>query len=131
MRATLRRCYVEGLIVVACLAGASTVLAADASYTPPASVGDIWVVIKYKQTVPGTAQSTDVKVQWGAQSLSKSVSPPICLKDFPQGFVLKMAHKKADSVKLTLTTSGTIVSGPQQGSAPSQWTAKCWSQVVW
>jgi hypothetical protein len=93
-------------------------------------VGDIWVVIKYK-SLTGAAEKTDVKVQWGAQSLSRSVSPPTCFKDFPQGFVLRMPHKKADSVKLTLTTTGSILVKPIQGPAPSQWTAKCWTQVVW
>jgi len=111
-----------------CVMGTEVALAAD--YTPPAAVGDIWVAINYKQSVAGTPLSTDVKVQWGSQTFTKTVSWVPCVGE-SKGFVLKMAHKKADAVKMTVTTSGTIVSGPKQGPAPSQWAAKCWSKVVW
>lgn len=45
--------------------------------------------------------------------------------------VLKLAHKKADSVPLTIETDGKITTAPYQGAAPPESKRKEYQKVNW
>ena len=109
---------------------AAVALADSASYTPPAEKGDIYTVIKYKATY-GIPEKTKVTVKWGSYNQTKTVSPPKINAPVPEGYVLKLKHKKADSIDLSVTTDGTIKSGPTQGGPPPEWSNKAYKQESW
>jgi hypothetical protein len=129
----LRRWCVQGLTVVVCLTGARVAAADTKKYKPPAAKGDIYVVFEYLQNVAGTAAPTEVTVQWGSRKYNKKVAPPLkgCVTDFGQGFVLKMAHTKADSVEMVVTSTGKIRHEIKQDVVPREWNARCWTPLTW
>lgn len=102
---------------------AQSAFADSASYDPPSEPGSIYIVIKYVQTIFGSDGDTQVTVNWGTYNHTETISPPW----FPKGgcnvpgvcsFIIKLRHKKADSIRMTVTTNGTIMEPPIQGSAP-------------
>jgi hypothetical protein len=111
---------------------ATAAWAATVTYTPPAQTGTIYTVINYRRSL-GVAVSTNVTVKWGTFSRSGKFSAPStsCGLATNSGIVLVLRHTAADSVPLTLTTDGSIVRGPYQGSAPSQLGAPCYVRVDW
>lgn len=119
------------LLGVFVLAAASA-WAVTVTWTPPAQVGDVYTVIDYRRSF-GTTQATSVSVAWGTFNKSATISAPLdsCSQAVHSGFVLKLRHLKADSIPLTLTTNGTILMGPYQGSAPAQWSAPCYKRIQW
>lgn len=111
---------------------ASTAWGATVTYTPPAQTGTIYTVIDYKR-VFGTTVNTSLSVAWGTFNRSGTISAPFnsCSQTIPAGFVLTLQHTKADSVPLTVSTDGTFVRGPYQGSAPPEVNHPCYKVVNW
>lgn len=114
------------------LLAATAVWAATVTYTPPAQTGTIYTVINYKR-VFGTAVNTSLSVAWGTFRRSGTISAPVgsCSQSTPAGFVLRLQHTKADSVPLTVTTDGTFVRTPYQGTAPAEINHNCYQLVSW
>ena len=111
---------------------ATAVWAATATYTPPAQTGTIYTVVSYKRSL-GTAVNTSLSVNWGTFQRSGTVYAPFgsCSQSTPAGFVLRLQHTNADSVPLTVTTSGTFVRTPYQGVAPAEINHPCYQLVSW
>lgn len=102
---------------------ARAAFADSATYTPPPETGDIYIVIKYVQTILNTDTDTQVTVNWGAYNHTATISPPWfpkgeCNTPGVCGFIIKLKHKKADDITMTVTTNGQIMEPPMQGSAP-------------
>lgn len=117
-----------------CLIFALSCLADTKSYTPPPEKGDIYVVIQYKRGALNAAATTRFSVRWGNFNRSDSVIPPKVLPGralSAKGFVLRLSHKKNDSVQLTVDTDGRIVNGPYQGKPPSEWNNNDYKRVDW
>lgn len=104
--------------------------AATVTYTPPAEPGDIFTVIDYP-TSGGTAESFQVGEVMGNRHRQLTVGSPYasCAGTTPAGAVVRFRHFTADSVPLTLTTTGRIVRGPYQGGMPVEALHRCY-QVV-
>ncbi|MCU0691350.1 MAG: hypothetical protein MUF54_08110 [Polyangiaceae bacterium] len=114
---------------------ASVALADSNTYTPPPQVGDVYTVIKFKWGGIGTTEDTKVSATWGSWSKSRTIPvikvPQHCGISRNAGFVLKLHHRKADKVPLTISTDGTIARPPMQGSPPPEWGKACYRQVSW
>ena len=118
---------------LAILTTSALAVAATATYTPPPQPGTVYVVVAYKFGLK--LDKTTVAAKWGGWSKQETFTPPglagTCMLNLAAGVVIKMSHAKADSIPLTVSTDGTIVTGPFQGSPPSQWTNNCFRQVSW
>lgn len=124
-----RAAYLWVLVV---MLTATAVWGASMIYTPPARTGTIYTVINYKR-VFGTTVNTSLSVAWGAYRRNGSISAPTgsCSQSTLAGFVLKLQHTKADSIPLTVSTDGTFVRGPYQGTAPAEANHACYKVVSW
>ena len=101
-----------------------------ATFVPPPEPGKIFVVIQYDRS-SGHNQGTFVNVDWGSASRRVAVAPPYrqCADATNAGFVLRMRHPTADSVPMTITTTGAIVRGPYQGEMPLEVLSACYKLV--
>ena len=107
-------------------------LADSRSYTPPARKGYVYIVIRYKSL---TGQDTNVSVRWGGYSRSGRFTPARALlpgRGIPSGFVLRLEHKKNDSIPIDVETDGRILSIAQSDQPPSEWSNKAdYKQETW
>lgn len=108
---------------------ASVAMANSKTFTPPSNKGDIYVVCNYKMSSIGLPQKTSVSIRWGGWIKNDTVN--VYTVYGMQGFIVKLKHKKNDSYPLSFSTSGTIVRGPYQGSAPSEWGRTGWKKYEW
>ncbi|HVT17740.1 MAG TPA: hypothetical protein VHQ90_16370 [Thermoanaerobaculia bacterium] len=103
--------------------------AATAQYTPPPQPGDIFTVIDFARD-HGTAEATTVGEVMGDRHRNFTVVPLYsCTNVTPGGVVVRFRHFTADSIPLTVTTSGTIVKGPYQGDLPLEAMHACYQLV--
>jgi hypothetical protein len=122
------------LIVLASLAPLSVRAAArkpgPTQYTPPASPGDIYVILDYAR-VRGAAQTTSIDATLDGRHRSLTVGEPYadCETSSPAGIVFRMRHYTSDTTPFTLTTSGTVVRPPYQGGVPIEATHRCYRLV--
>jgi hypothetical protein len=128
----MKKSYRSAILLVVITLFAMAAWAVTVTYNPPAQPGTIYTVIDYKRSL-GTTVNTNVSVAWGTFNKSATITAPFdsCSQTFPAGFVLKLNHSNADSVPLTLSTTGTIVRGPYQGSAPAETQHSCYKTVSW
>jgi len=109
-----------------------TTLADKRNYTPPAQTGDIYIVVRYKQTFG--PQPTQVSIFWGNWKKSGTFKPPAKLlfpgSGVPEGIVIKLRHSKKDSVQLTVESDGSV-EYVSQGDPPSAWNQKEYVKVNW
>jgi hypothetical protein len=128
----MRKNFRSGILVLALIASATALWAATATYTPPPEVGMIWTVINFRME-SGRNQSATVKVMWDRPRRQVVVPSPRyasrCATSTPAGFVFRLQHNNADSVPLTLQTSGTVIRGPYQGEAPPETLHACYTLV--
>jgi hypothetical protein len=98
------------------------------SYTPPPRPGYIYVVVAY-----AAAEPTRVNVAWGTWRGTASFprASPGPGGGPTTGVVIRMRHHKADSVPLTVETSGRIILGPYQGDPPEQWQRADFRSEAW
>lgn len=131
----MKKTYLHiALFLVICLFVTLSGLADSKRYTPPPQKGEIYVVINYKRGALNAAATTKVTVKWGDFNKSGSVTPPKVLPGralSAKGFVLRLSHKKDDSVPLTVETDGRIINGPYQGTPPAEWKSSDYKQVSW
>jgi hypothetical protein len=130
----MRRPRSTTLILGLSLLAAATAWAATRTYTPPPQTGTIYTVINYRNSGLGTARPTSVSVTWGSFSRNGTFTPPssgTCGLQTNAGVVVVLRHTRADQVPLTLSTDGTIVSGPIQSGAPPQLGAPCYQTASW
>lgn len=112
----------------------STVQANTLVYTPPAEIGNVYVVVNYNKSPIGTPIKTSVNINWGGWSKTGSFSTTdsrgcgAIMSTF--GFVIKLYHSKKDSYAISATSDGKVVS-VSQGNAPSQWSSPCYQQISW
>lgn len=97
------------------------------TYTPPAEKGQIWIVIRHRKPYP--PMDTKVSVNWGKWSKSASINPGGFRSSY-DGVVIQLKHSKNDSVPLTVSTDGSIVS-IFQGDAPSEASDSNWQKQSW
>ncbi len=109
-----------------------TVLANSQSFTPPAEKGTIYVIMKYRQTFG--PQATQISINWGAYSNSDTINPPqkglFPGSAVPEGFVIRLKHKKADSIRLDASSNG-YIQNIYQGGEPSECSRKEWKCINW
>jgi hypothetical protein len=77
-------------------------------------------VVKYKGSF-AHPMKTNVKINWGGWSHSEDVSPPTFAmpNNIPEGFVIRLTHRKNDSVAVDVSTDGNI-RNVYQGDPPSE-----------
>lgn len=129
-----KRCFRFWPLLAICLIVALPSFADTKSYMPPPERGEIYVVIHYKRVALNAAGTTRVSVKWGRFDKTDSITPPKLATSRPleaKGFVLRLSHKKNDSVRLTVETDGRIVNGPYQGNPPAEWNDKNYKQISW
>lgn len=116
------------LLVILTPAAAAT-RAATREYTPPPQPGDIYTVIDFP-IVHGTAEGISVRETMGNRRRDLVAEPRYsCERSTPAGVVVRFRHFTADSVPLILTTTGTILRGPYQGSLPPEALHHCYELV--
>ncbi len=96
-----------------------------ASFTPPPQTGDIFAVINADRSAG--ARTTQISVTWGSAQRRVgrgnqygNCSGPI------SGWVLLVRHSQPGSALFTVSTSGTIVRPPYQGTAPPEISHACY-----
>lgn len=104
-----------------------TILAESQTWSPPARVGKIYIIIRHKKSFPPT--KTNVSVRWGKWSKSGTFDAA-GWRYSREGFIIRLDHKKNDSVPLTVSTSGTIVQ-IYQGEPPAQKGDSLWESTEW
>jgi hypothetical protein len=104
-----------------------TVWADSKTYTPPAEKGEIWIVVRHKKSFP--PGKTNVSVRWGSWSKSGRFDASAGRYSY-EGIVIRLNHKKNDSVPLTVSTDGSIVN-VYQGGEPSQKGNSVWQYQEW
>ncbi|MBV8201841.1 MAG: hypothetical protein JOZ15_14555 [Acidobacteria bacterium] len=130
MRSTMRSMRIVFLAAVALLAvvasgGAGTRMS-TVEYTPPPQPGDIYTVIDFARS-GGTAEATTIEEVMGSRRREMTVVPhDYCEHTTPAGVVVRFRHYTADSVPLTVTTSGKIVHPPHQGGMPIEAMHRCY-----
>src|SRR5262245_24263475 len=102
-----------------------------ARYTTPAETGTVYTVIDYRREA-GRAQVTYTTLSWRGTEPRLLVRPPYrrCSEVTPAGFVLKLRHSQPGPAPLALSTDGTIVRGPYQGSPPLELLNDCYKLVL-
>jgi len=93
--------------------------------------GNIFTVIDFARA-HGAAQGTFVTVITGDTRRDFAVAPAYrgaCATSTPAGFVFRCATP-ADSIPITILTSGTIVRGPYQGDLPLELLHPCYKMVT-
>lgn len=116
-----RKLYVSLVLILTVLWVPLTVRADYRRWSPPAKKGYVYVVIKYKSLA---GQPTNVKITWGNWSNSGQFTAARALlpgRGVPSGFVIRLEHKKADSVPIEVETDGRIFGISQPDSPPSEW----------
>jgi hypothetical protein len=90
-------------------------------YTPPATTGNIYVVL-----AKTGEQSIYLSVKWGGWSRTKNIE--ILGYD---GLVLHLKHLKNDSVTLVVRTDAIFITEPYQGEEPQEWGDDDYKKVSW
>jgi hypothetical protein len=123
----MRAAFLAAAVVLATLAPASAVTRANTrEYTPPPRAGDIYTVIDFP-VAHGTAQAISVDEVMGNRHRDFVAAPRYsCSHATPAGVVVRFRHFTADSVPLTLTTTGIILRGPYQGELPPEALHHCY-----
>lgn len=117
-------------IVVVLLTMAASPAAAfpdSQTYTPPARPGSIYIVVRHKKSFP--PMKTRISIRWGTWSRSGNFDAA-GFRYSREGFVIRLDHKKADSVPVTVNTDGHIVN-IHQGPPPPQKGDKLWEYAEW
>jgi hypothetical protein len=126
MRTPLLSAVVLLAIVAPGSAGSRT---STVEYTPPAQPGDIYTVIDFARS-GGTAEATTIAEAMGNRHREMTVVPhDYCEHATPTGVVVRFRHYTADSVPLTVSTTGKIVHGPYQGGMPAEAMHHCYQLV--
>jgi hypothetical protein len=85
-----------------------------ASFIPPASVGEIYVLVDYAKSITGQPLPTKFAVVWGTWQHHDVISPA----PGARGFALRLRHVNPDAVPLLIATTGVISWGPVHGARP-------------
>ncbi|MBK8149539.1 MAG: hypothetical protein IPK58_15395 [Acidobacteria bacterium] len=115
------------LILFCLLAVPMTAFGESRTFRPPAEKGYVWVVVKHRKMYP--PMDTTISIQWGRFSKQASINAG-CFRYSCEGVVIRLTHSKNDSVPMTVTTDGSIVT-IYQGEAPSQASNKNWQSKNW
>ncbi len=109
--------------------GSTSSRTSTVEYTPPAQPGDIYTVIDFARS-GGAAEATTIAEAMGSRHRQITVVPHVyCEHTTPTGVVVRFRHHTADSVPLTLSTTGRIVHGPYQGGLPVEALHRCYELV--
>lgn len=98
------------------------------SYLPPGEPGYVYTVVEKASAPDAAGEPISVLVQWGAWRQSGRFGGESGARE---GVVVRLRHARWDRFRLTLTTSGRIVHGPQQGAPPAQWSDPGFQRVIW
>lgn len=118
-------------ILFCVLAIPATVWADSQTFTPPAEKGKIYVVVRFGGTTGIVGKDTRITIKWGGWQKSGTFNSGG--GRVPKyGYVIRLDHKKNDSVPLTVTTSAeTYIEDIYQGGEPSQKGNSNWHYVEW
>jgi hypothetical protein len=127
----MRNLLLSAVIMLAALApGHAGTRMSTVEYTPPPQPGDIYTVIDFARS-GGTAEATTIEEVMGDRHREITVVPHVyCAQTTPTGVVVRFRHYTADTVPLTVTTSGKIVHGPHQGGLPIEALHRCYQVVT-
>ena len=123
-----KKCLFSALFVWLIIAAVPVATFADSQvYSPPPQKGNIFIVVRHKKSFP--PMKTRTSVRWGSWSKSGTFDAA-GWRYSREGFVIRLDHKKNDSVPITVNADGSIMS-IYQGEPPSQSGDKLWEYVEW
>lgn len=107
------------LLLLGALAAWGATSLQTASFTPPPVEGNIFAVINADRSAG--ARTTQISVSWGsARRTVLRANPYGSCAGAIAGWVLMVRHTRPDSVPFTVSTTGTIVRPPYQGTPPPE-----------
>jgi hypothetical protein len=113
-------CLAASVVIAILTPAVGATRAATREYTPPAQPGDI-------PFAHGEAEAISVTEEMGNRRRNLVAAPRYsCAHSTPTGVVVRFRHFTADSVPLTLATTGTILRGPYQGDLPPEALHHCY-----
>jgi len=126
----MRNSLLSAVMLLAVVAtGSASSRTSTVQYRPPAQPGDIYTVIDFARS-GGTAEATTIAEVMGSRHRDFTVVPhDYCEHTTPTGVVVRFRHYTADSVPLTVSTTGRIVRGPYQGGVPVEAMHRCYQLV--
>jgi hypothetical protein len=108
-----------------------TVWAGSQTFTPPAEKGKIYVIVRFGGTSGIVPKDVKINIKWGSWQKSGAFNSGGG-RTPKEGFVIRLDHKKNDSVPLTVTTSAEgNIDNIYQGGEPSQKSSGNWHYVEW
>jgi hypothetical protein len=126
-----RRSFAFVVMLFCVIALPLTVWADTQTYSPPPKQGVIFIVIAAKgYSSRNVNHSTKVSVKWGSYSRSKSY-PSMTRMTPLRGIVIRLRHDKNDSVRLTVTTDGTVQFLEQTSRSPREWQDSNYQSEDW
>ncbi len=118
--------------ILFCLLAIPTTVRADTqTWTPPAEKGKIYVIVRFGQTSGIVPKNVKVNIKWGGWQKSGTFHSGGG-RTPKKGFVIRLDHKKNDSIPLTVTTtSDARIERIYQGGEPSQKGNGDWHYEEW
>jgi len=108
-----------------------TVWADSRTYTPPAEKGKIYVIVRFGGASGIVPKDIKVNIKWGGWQKSGAFNSGGG-RTPKKGFVIRLDHKKNDSIPITVTVSGEgRIDNIYQGGEPSQKSDGDWHYTEW
>lgn len=118
--------------IVYCFAAVPFTVRADSrTFTPPAEKGKIYIIVKFAGTSDIVPKNVKINIKWGSWQRSGTFNSGGG-RTPKSGFVIRLDHKKNDSVPLTVSTSSEArIVDIYQGGEPSQKGDGDWQYADW
>ncbi len=128
----MKRKLIALMGILFCLSAIPTnVLADSRPFTPPAEKGKIYIIVRFGQTSGIVPKDTKISIKWGSWQKSGAFNSGGG-RTPKEGYVIRLDHKKNDSVPMTVTTtSDTSIQDIYQGGEPSQKGNSDWHYAEW
>ena len=108
-----------------------TVYADSRNFTPPAEKGKIYIIVKFGGASGIVSKDIKINIKWGGWQKSGAFNSGGG-RTPKKGFVIRLDHKKNDSIPLTVTVSGEgRIDDIYQGGEPSQKSSGDWHYAEW
>lgn len=106
----------------------------EKTYSPPPEKGYVYVLVEHKGAIPGYAsRKMQVRIVWGSRLNRVKTYDPGGLRSYSRtGVIIRLEHKKNDSIPITVRTDGGRISIAQLKSPPQQWNDRdLWERDEW
>ena len=128
----MRRKLIAMVGILFCLlAIPATVWADTQTFTPPSEKGRIYVIVRFTGTSDIVPKNVRINIKWGGWQKSGTFNSGGGRVP-KNGFIIRLDHKKNDSIPLTVSTSAeSSIEDIYQGGEPSQKGSSDWHYVEW